>query len=228
MIHLGFHHQEPKKGIYVDGHEREDVVEYRRIFVSRMLEHRKRMRMFVGVNCEEVIPPEDQLVRPIAIGRTSDIAIGSEAIAIAHKPELVLISHDESVFSSHDGRRMVWMEDGKPPLRPKGDGQGLMVSEFLCPCHGRMKTEDGRVASETMYFDAAGESEYQTFRKKMTDGSLIQKGLRSILIERGLWTEGMNTQDAKKLLNNQPDFYDQKPRLMEIIDAAGHLGIFLP
>lgn len=139
MNHLGFHAQEPKKGIYVDGHEREDVVKYRKTFVSRMMDYKKRMTLYVGVNCETALPPTGpNMIAPIMIA----------------PPELVLVSHDESVFSSHDGRRLVWMEDGKPPIRPKGDGQSLMVSEFLCPCHGRMKTSDGRVASKTIKIGA--------------------------------------------------------------------------
>ena len=46
---------------------------------------------------------------------------------------LVLVTHNESTFSANDGKRRRWMENlnGKQPLRPKGRGKGLMVSNFL-------------------------------------------------------------------------------------------------
>jgi len=46
---------------------------------------------------------------------------------------LVLVTHDESTFNANDGKRKMWMEDGKQPLRPKGKGKGIMVSGFLTP-----------------------------------------------------------------------------------------------
>ena len=44
---------------------------------------------------------------------------------------LVLVTHDESTFNANDGKRRLWMEKGKQPLRPKARGKGLMVSDFL-------------------------------------------------------------------------------------------------
>jgi hypothetical protein len=46
---------------------------------------------------------------------------------------LVFIKHDESTFSANDGKRQIWMEKGKNPLRPKSRGKGIMVSVFLIP-----------------------------------------------------------------------------------------------
>jgi hypothetical protein len=42
-------------------------------------------------------------------------------------------------------KRTVWVEGNKKALRPKGSGKSLMVSQFLCQCHGHMEvtlTED--------------------------------------------------------------------------------------
>ena len=36
---------------------------------------------------------------------------------------LVLVTHDELAFSANDGKRQLWMEDGKQPLRPKDQGK---------------------------------------------------------------------------------------------------------
>ena len=46
---------------------------------------------------------------------------------------LVLITHDESTFNANDGKRRLWAESGKQPLRPKSKGKGIMVSGFLTP-----------------------------------------------------------------------------------------------
>ena len=45
--------------------------------------------------------------------------------------ELVLIYHDESTFHSNDGQGWMWAEKGRQPIRPKGQGRGLMVSDFI-------------------------------------------------------------------------------------------------
>ena len=43
--------------------------------------------------------------------------------------KLVLIYHNESTFHSNEGQGWLWAE-GKQPIRPKGHGQGIMVSDF--------------------------------------------------------------------------------------------------
>jgi hypothetical protein len=46
---------------------------------------------------------------------------------------IVLITHDECVFSANDGKRQAWLQESDAFLRPKGKGQGIMVSDFLLP-----------------------------------------------------------------------------------------------
>jgi hypothetical protein len=55
--------------------------------------------------------------------------------------KLVLLTHDKSCFESNDGANVVWIEQGKTNLRPKGQGKSFMVSQFLCQCHGHMEVE---------------------------------------------------------------------------------------
>ena len=55
--------------------------------------------------------------------------------------KLVLVTHDETCFDSHDSKRTVWVEGDKKALRPKGSGKSIMVSQFLCQCHGHMEVE---------------------------------------------------------------------------------------
>ena len=65
------------------------------------------------------------------------------------------------------------------------------------------------------------------------------KGIKRVLQERGLWMDGlkMKCRDvcvgsvnccAKQLLGAQPDFQEQRSLVQEVIEAAGHLCIFLP
>ena len=58
----------------------------------------------------------------------------------------VLVTHDKSCFSSHDGKTTIWMDVNDRPLRPKGQGRSIMVSEFLCECHGPMKLNEAQRA----------------------------------------------------------------------------------
>lgn len=53
--------------------------------------------------------------------------------------KIILVTHDESCFEAHDGKRCVWMEREKTVLYPKGSGRSIMVSQFLCQCHGPMQ-----------------------------------------------------------------------------------------
>ena len=117
MHELGLSYNEFKRGVYNDGHEREDVVQYREQFLQRMLVYERRMAKFVGDDMNTVIEPE---------------------LADSER-KLVLVTHDESCFSSNDGRKTIWMDQDHNILRPKGEGRSIMVSAFLCECHGLLE-----------------------------------------------------------------------------------------
>jgi transposase len=57
-----------------------------------------------------------------------------------------------------------------------------------------------------------------------------QKGIKRILLDRGLWREGIKLDQARELLNNEPDFIEQSrmPWLKEIVTKANHMFIFFP
>jgi hypothetical protein len=103
--------------VYFDGHEREDVVQYRELWAKRMLEYQKKMKEFEGANMECVLEPN---------------------LRIWDK-EHVLVTHDECIFYSNDAQASMWLEDGESVIRKKGQGGSVMVSEFLCACHGRLQ-----------------------------------------------------------------------------------------
>ena len=54
----------------------------------------------------------------------------------------VLIFHDESIFHSNDDQRWMWGEKGKIILKPKGQGRGIMVSDFIDEHNGYLAFTD--------------------------------------------------------------------------------------
>ncbi|CAG8516857.1 3182_t:CDS:2, partial [Dentiscutata heterogama] len=94
MHALGYKYDERKKGVYYDGHERPDVVAYRKGWLERMFRYKMYMKDFVGDMLEIVIEPE------------------------LESDERELTRKDEDV------------------LRPKHMGRSIMVSAFMCQCHG--------------------------------------------------------------------------------------------
>jgi hypothetical protein len=120
LKYLGLTYGRYTPGLYTDGHERSDVVKYREHFLERFELYEKRMFQYEGEFMEKLIPP---------------------SLNVGERP-LILVTHDESCFSSHDGRDFVWLDEDNHPIRPKGDGRSLMVSAFLCECHGLLRLSD--------------------------------------------------------------------------------------
>lgn len=116
---LGWYHQKHHKDIYYDGHEREDVVKYREFFLSQMQEYEKLMPK----------PSESNILYII------------EPLLNQDEKRYVLITHDECVFYANDGKKTFWGPPGHVPLRKKGMGLSLHVSDFLTEIDGRLKFE---------------------------------------------------------------------------------------
>ena len=274
---LNYSFGEYRKGLYSDGHERTDVVAYREYFFKRIEDRLPFIDTFEGDDMSTMVMP--------------DIADDQKHI--------VVVTHDESCFDSHDGKKMVWMDQDNMPLRPKSDGRSIMVSEFICECHGPMKLSEAQrikypeQPSETVQLIKPGKNGdgYWTnadlvqqlevraipFFKilhpdcvglflfdnsqnhhplapdalrasvlNLKDGSKnvkpqrdgfymldsvkcvqpmqredgVQKGLVSILKERGMWQAGLRLAEARKLLQEQPDFQEQGEWLQEIVSRA--------
>jgi hypothetical protein len=106
-----------KMGLYKDGHERADVDQYREGFLQRMVLYDKRMIRYEDSDDDKTM----NVIQP-------DLEQG-------HK-RLVLVAHDESCFSSNKGKSTTWLDEENRPIRPKGEGRSIMVSEFFCECHG--------------------------------------------------------------------------------------------
>lgn len=127
LTKLGWNYGKKKNGMYIDGHERADIVEYRQGFVARWKGHEKRFHQWDNDGNE--LPRPNGF--PVAGGRF----------------RLVLITHDESTFYQNDEREAKWIHNtSTPTLRSKGDGQSLMVSDFLTPDFGHLRDNKGYVS----------------------------------------------------------------------------------
>jgi hypothetical protein len=110
ITQLGFQYKRYKQGVqYTDGHEREDVVQYRKVYLNRM----------ISLEARHQPPPHSENDMP-----------SWHAGDPTKTKKLVIIYHDESIFYANEGPSMGWHDsDGSRGLRPKGRGKGIMVSE---------------------------------------------------------------------------------------------------
>jgi hypothetical protein len=113
---LGFSWKDIRKGVFFDGHEREDVVEYRKVFLDTI---HSMLPYMVEFDKDGTIQPKEY---------PSDCCVGGSS-----RRPIIFITHDESVFSANDGRHQAWIAENGVFLRPKGKGRGIMVSDFLLP-----------------------------------------------------------------------------------------------
>ena len=121
---MGWHYGKKKKGMYIDGHEREDVVEYCKGFVERWKGYEKRMVTYDNDGNASELPPGFEVPQT---GRF----------------RLILVTHDESTFYAHDRRKFFWSHKSDPnaPER-KGEGPSLMISDMLTSEWGRLRDGD--------------------------------------------------------------------------------------
>ena len=120
---LSWRYEEKRNGMYIDGHEREDVVQYRKAFVARWKEYEKRFHTW------------DHNGNPLPLPTGFPVP--------GARFHLILITHDESTFYQNDERKTHWAHASSTPTpKQKGNGQSLMVSDFLTVewgrlCHGK-------------------------------------------------------------------------------------------
>lgn len=125
---LGFTNSKEQKGVYIDGHERPDVVAYR----------------------DEVFLPMMKQLDKLSVHYIED----EHGILTTIEPELlpgqkrhVFFFHDESCFHAFDFRKSMWLHHSQQKIpRKGGKGKLIHVSDFIGP-EGRItsKTRDARV-----------------------------------------------------------------------------------
>ena len=124
LHHLGFKPVSHKKGVYIDGHEREDVVSHRKALLKTLANLRESHR-----------PPPQCSDEPPRIRREEDDG----------KKELVVLYHDESIFNTNEGQTWMWGEEDRPAILPKTKGSGIMVSDFVEEHGGYLQLTDAEL-----------------------------------------------------------------------------------
>ncbi|KAK9327660.1 hypothetical protein V1520DRAFT_365226 [Lipomyces starkeyi] len=119
----GFDKRYYQQDVYYDGQEREDVVAYRKDWASKMMQFRTQMKDFDGEICDKIIMP---VLQPGQV-------------------EIVLVTYDKCYFNSNDDVKTPWTAEDERTIKKKGQGTGLMVSDFYCPCHGSLQLESAKV-----------------------------------------------------------------------------------
>ncbi|KAJ7242820.1 hypothetical protein B0H12DRAFT_1023434 [Mycena haematopus] len=137
---MGWRFGKKKNGMYIDGHERSDVVEYREGFVARWREYDKRMNIYDNDGNLELGPQRN--TPPGTVPFLPD----------GHAFKLILVTHDESTFFQNDCKKNCWIhKTDKPTPQRKGEGQSIMVSDFLTTEWGRLMDEDEYVEARLIF-----------------------------------------------------------------------------
>ncbi|GJE94827.1 hypothetical protein PsYK624_110020 [Phanerochaete sordida] len=115
------------KGQYVDGHEREDVVEDRQtVFLPSMEAIEGRLR--------EWSDDGEQLPGPIK-----------------GKPVMVWY-HDEVTFYRNDRQELHWVHKNDTPVpKPKGEGTSIMISDLISAEVGWLRSPDGQESARVVF-----------------------------------------------------------------------------
>ena len=116
LFRLGWNCHEYHKGIYVDGHERFDVIEDRKKFIADYDELAKLTPTFSVDNLD--------IIEPSLPPNTS---------------QHIFVTHDESSFNANDGPKHGWGAVDEQPLLKKGRGRTLMISDFICETIGVLR-----------------------------------------------------------------------------------------
>jgi len=106
-----------RNGMYIDAHERDDVVAYHEAFVKRWLEEYEPRMVEYDNDGKVKKEPEGYVLQGKYKGQAFHV---------------ILVTHDESTFYANDRKNVGWghkSDKGKP--KRKGEGESIMVSDFL-------------------------------------------------------------------------------------------------
>ena len=134
LHHLGFEVLSAKKGTFIDGHERDNVIESRKLFLRKM----KKIGFlhFTNAPTEDTIKALPQDFDPPTNDRRS---------------KTVVFFHDESTFMSNEDQSTQWGLKGEKMMKPKSKGAGIMVSDFVDEFNGflALSNEEYQAAKAT-------------------------------------------------------------------------------
>ena len=118
LIAFGFHYKFASKGVYVDGHERPDVVEDRVRYLAMLEDEAAFMTVFEDRN-------DDRDILQIIRNKLQ-----------AKEHVTVIVKHDECSTHVNEMRSKIWTDGTHIALRPKSAGKLHNVSGFIVECLG--------------------------------------------------------------------------------------------
>ena len=129
MVKLEYRWVKNHKGQYVDGHERKDVVDYRKnVYLPKWYEMEPRMRCW---NNEGIQEP---------LNLPSGVA------------PIVPWFHDESIYYANDRRLSQWVyKDASPTPYAKGEGSSLMTALYFSPDYGFLRSPDRKEDARVIF-----------------------------------------------------------------------------
>lgn len=154
---LGFTYDGSKKSVYYDGHDREDVLEYRKGYLHKYHDLRECAEVWYKVSKAEAIKLDfnlEAIIDKRLKEGAADPALGDEELWLCVEDfEAPLIEHpawlrarlqckrrlpngklalfvyqDECIYKAYDSERKAWILPGGAQIKVKGDGTGLMVA----------------------------------------------------------------------------------------------------
>jgi hypothetical protein len=114
----GLRWKDLRKGLYKDGHERVDVVEFRQKEFLPAIQAFKEQKL-------------DFYLVPTAGNGSAELRCRIPATLDPAKRPVVEVYQDESTFFANEGRTHGWISDEWYPLHPKGEGSSINVSDFV-------------------------------------------------------------------------------------------------
>ncbi|KAG2069771.1 hypothetical protein BDR04DRAFT_1118839 [Suillus decipiens] len=141
MKTCGFRWTTAKNGQYVDGHEREDVVNYRqKKFLPVWYALESKMQKWSSLDPMKLDEGE------LMLGRRT-----------------VVWFHDESTFYAHDCQQKRWVHrDKKSMPQPKGQGVSLMAVDFVSADYGWLRSCNGTQSARILFCTGKARDGYFT------------------------------------------------------------------
>lgn len=135
LLMMDFCFTKAPRGQYIDGHEREDVVEYRQeVFLPNMAYWTQFCRRWEDRN--ETMEDEAPIFQA----------------TLPDGQRVVLWFHDKSTFYANDRRKVYWRHKSETPKpEPKGEGASCMVADFVSADYGWLRSLGGAESAQILF-----------------------------------------------------------------------------
>lgn len=114
LLKLEYEYRDMRKDVFIDGHKWPNVVEDQINFLQKIEELKPYIVEF----------EENDIIKPKVY--PADCAIGRN-----NQQLVIIITHNEYTFLANNEIQKVWTQKDDTFLRPKGQRQDIMVSEFI-------------------------------------------------------------------------------------------------